>query len=73
MSKIRKPTMIFGMNDTEQKQLERIMKLDEKMRSVDFSIAVIDALIWDMAEEVCEVEMQSTLNEIMERAYGGAE
>lgn len=47
-----------GMNDNEQKQLERILKLDAEMRSVDFTVAVIDALIRDIAEELQEVEMQ---------------
>lgn len=67
--KLETPTMVFGMTEKEQKQLEQIVKLDAEMKSVDFTLSVVGALIKDMAEDLHEVEMQSQLNKIMERAY----
>ena len=61
------------MSGDEQNQLNRILHLDAEMGSVEFTFSVINALIADMAEEMHRVDMQRELNEILDRAYGGAE
>lgn len=71
--KLETPTMVFGMTEKEENQLKRILHLDAEMKSVDFTVAVINALIADMSQDMHRVDMQGELDAIMKRAYGGNE
>ena len=61
------------MSLREKQQLDKILKLDREMNTVEFTFAVVTALIVDMSQEMHRVDMQRELNEIIERVYGGAE
>jgi hypothetical protein len=61
------------VNLREKKQLKKILQLDREMTSVDFTFAVVTALLVDMSQDIHRVDMQVELDAIMERAYGGDE
>jgi len=61
------------MSLREEQQLDKILKLDREMNTVEFTFAVVTALIVDMSQEMHRVDMQRELNEIIERVYGGEE
>jgi hypothetical protein len=63
----------WRMTRREQNQLKKILQLDREMTSVEFTVSVINALIADLSQDMHRVDMQRELNEIMERAFGGAE
>jgi hypothetical protein len=54
-------------------QLDKILELDREMMSVDFTFAVVTALLVDMSQDMHRVDMQVELDAIMERVYGGNE